>query len=202
MKLEVVFKDGRKENFCKVESFKVREEQDLNEKKCDVARVPQEGKLFEVNPLEINQAFFEKPRSDQKQEKTRQLILEAFAEVGKHPEKYASKFYTLIPEKKWNGARTVSEIKEYAQGLMANWIEQALEWAQRISNGESWYGLCNQTDTANWWRMVVWKNGHCRLVGGTRAIEFEDGATFVEPIDFELDTECCFAVPLLAIHQL
>lgn len=200
MKLEVVFKNGRKETFSNVESFKVREERVFNEE-YDVAQIPKEERLFEVNPLEINQTFFEKSRSDQKQEKTRQLILEAFAEVGKHPEKYASKFYTFIPEKKWNGAKTVTDLKEYANGLMADWVEQALEWAQRISNGERWERLCNQTDTANWYRMVVWKNGYCRLIGGTRAIEYDEPATYVEPIDFYSYTESLFTVPLIVIRK-
>ena len=31
---------------------------------------------------------------------------------------------------------------------MADWVEQAFEWAQRISNGESWKTICNDADTA------------------------------------------------------
>ena len=47
MKLEVVFKDGRKETFSNVESFKVREERVFNEE-YDVAQIPKEETLFEV----------------------------------------------------------------------------------------------------------------------------------------------------------
>lgn len=173
MKLEIVFKDGRKETFDGVASFNVTEEQITNEEchTSDVAQIPTEGKLFEVNPLGIDRSKFEKPMSNKRQEWTRQIIQEAFAEVDKHPEKYASAFYTLIPEKKWNGYKTIAELKAYANdlgGQMADWVEQALEWAQRIFNGESWEAICSNADTANWYRMIVWKNGYARLVGGSR----------------------------------
>ena len=172
MKVEIVFKDGRKETFDSVVSFNVTEEQTVNEERhaSKVAQTPIEGKLFEVNPLGIDRSNFETPMSDRQQEWTRQIIQEAFAKVDKHPEKYASPFYTLIPEKKWNGYKTVTELEVYAnsfRGLMADWVEQALEWAQRICNGESWKAVCNNADTANWYRLVVWKNGYHRLVGGS-----------------------------------
>ena len=173
MKLEIVFKDGRKETFDSIASFNVTEEQITNEEDhtSDVAQTPTEGKIFEVNPLEIDRSKFEKPMSDQNQEWTRQIIQEAFAEVDKNPEKYALPFYTLIPKKKWSGYKTVAELKAYANdlgGLMADWVQQALEWAQRLLNGESWEAICNNADTANWYRMILWKNGYYRLVGGSR----------------------------------
>ena len=55
MKLEIVFKDGRKETFDGVVSFNVTEEQ-ITKKEChasDLAQTPSEGKLFQVNPLGI-----------------------------------------------------------------------------------------------------------------------------------------------------
>ena len=169
MKLEIVFKDGRKETFDGVVSFN-----EITKEEChasDLAQTPSEGKLFEVNPLGIDRSKFEKPMSNRKQEWTRQIIQKAFAEVDKHPEKYASAFYTLMPEKKWNGFKTVAELNAYANdldGQMADWVEQALEWAQRLFNGESWETICNNADTANWYRVILWKNGCYRLVGGSR----------------------------------
>ena len=169
MKLEIVFKDGRKETFDGVVSFN-----EITKEEChasNLAQTPSEGKLFEVNPLGIDRSKFEKPMSNRQQEWTRQIIQEAFAEVDKHPEKYASAFYTLMPEKKWNGYKTVAELKAYANdldGQMADWVEQALEWAQRLFNGESWETICNNADTANWYRVILWKNGCYRLVGGSR----------------------------------
>lgn len=168
MKLEIVFEDGRKETFDNVASFNVKEEE------CnvsDVAQPPTEGKLFKVNPLGIDRSNFNKPMRDNMQEWTRQIIKEAFEKVDKHPGKYAVPFYTLIPEKKWDGGKTVGELKTYACKLgdhIADWVEQALEWAQRICNGESWETVCNVADTASWYRLVVWKNGYSRLVGGSR----------------------------------
>ncbi len=172
MKLEVVFKDGRKETFDSVVGFNVTEEQTANEE-ChtpEVAQPPSEGELFEVNPLGIDRSNFKKLMKDERQERTRQIIQEAFAEVDKKPEKYALPFYTLIPKETLVGDKTVRDLMIYAidlGGLMADWVEQALEWAQRIANGESWECICNNDDTAKWYRLVVWKDGKARLVGGS-----------------------------------
>lgn len=206
MKLEIVFKDGRKETFDGVASFNVTEEKTANEEchASDVAQIPTEEKPFEVNPLGIDRSKFEKSMSDQRQEWTRQIIQEAFAEVDKHPERYASAFYTLIPEKKWNGYKTVAELKEYANelgGLMADWVEQALEWAQRIFNGESWEAICNNADTANWYRVILWKNGYYRLVGGSRCSINSSPASFVFPRGYVYNGSIVFTVPLVVLKK-
>lgn len=201
MKLEIVFKDGRKETFDGVASFNVTEEQIHA---SDVAQIPTKGKLFEVNPLGIDRSKFEKPMSKKRQEWTRQIIQEAFAEVDKHPEKYASAFYTLIPEKKWDGYKTVAELKAYANGLgglMADWVEQALEWAQRLFNGESWEAICNNADTANWYRMILWKNGYCRLVGGSRNNGYYFPASVVDDDDYSSCSRIRYTVPLVVLKK-
>ena len=172
-----------------------------------LAKVPTEGKLFEVKPLAINQTLFQKKRRGKRQEWTRKLILEAFVEVDKHPEKYASPFYTLIPEKTWSGYKTIEELKEYAKdlgGRMADWIEQALEWAQRISNGESWEAVCNKADTANCYRLVVWKDGCTRLVGGSpySYISYLNySASNVSDYDYYSVFRIDDAVPLLCLRK-
>ena len=206
MKLEIVFKDGRKETFDSVASFNVTEEKTAKEEchASDVAQIPTEGKLFEVNPLGIDRSKFEKSMSDQRQEWTRQIIQEAFAEVDKHPEKYASAFYTLMPAKKWNGYKTVAELKAYANDLgghMAYWVEQALEWAQRISNGENWETICNNADTANWYRMIVWKNDYYRLVGGSRLSCSNYPASDVDNHDFSSANSFDDTVPLVVLKK-
>ena len=204
MKLEIVFKDGRKETFGGVVSFNVTEEQ-ITKEEChasDLAQTPSEGKLFEVNPLEIDRSKFEKPMSNRKQEWTRQIIQEAFAEVDKHPEKYASAFYTLMPEKKWNGLKTVAELNAYANdldGQMADWVEQALEWAQRLFNGESWKTICNNADTAYWYRVILWKNGCYRLVGGSRNININYPASDVGNRGYYSNDRIIGAVPLVVL---
>lgn len=171
----------------------------------EIAQTPTEGKLFEVRPLEIDRrGYFGEPLSDKMQEKTRQIINEAFAELDKQPQKYASPFYTLIPEKKWKGHRTVAELKAYARDLdgeMADWVEQALEWAQRIYNGEAWNAICNNVDTANWRRVIVWKNRYCRIVGSTRFLYDEFPASDVYNKNVMLTDLVDYAVPLITFRK-
>lgn len=206
MKLEIVFKNGRKETFDGVASFNVTEEQTTNEE-ChvsDVAQTPTEGKFFEVNPLRIDRSKFVKPMSNKKQEWTRQIIQEAFAEVDKHPEKYASAFYTLMPEKKWSVYKNVAELKEHANdlgGQMADWIEQALEWAQRIFNGESWEAICNNADTTNWYRMIIWKSGYGRLVGGSLIDDNSVPSTDISNYDCNSVIRVGYTVPLVVLKK-
>lgn len=136
--------------------------------KVQVVQGPREGEWFEVKPQAIDQSLFQKKREDEDQENTRQLILEAYEEVKKVPEKYGQ-FKTMMPKKEWKD-KTVEELKEYATRIgdnMADWVEQALEWAQRIANGESWEIVCNEPDAAKWYRLVNWKDGYTRLVGGS-----------------------------------
>ena len=164
-KLEIVFPDGRKEILDCVESVTITEHYVYEE-----TQIPTEGKMFEVNPLQIDRSLFSKPKKGQ-EEWTRKIIQEAFVEVDKNPERYWASFYTLIPAKTWIGFKTVTELEEYAKDAgdhMADWVEQALEWAQRISNGESWEAICSKPDDASWKRLAIWKNNHCRLVGDSR----------------------------------
>lgn len=200
MKLEIVFKDGRKGTFDSVASFNVTEEENTSV----VTQIPTEGKPFEVNPLGIDRSKFERPLSDRNQELTRKIIQDAFAEVDKNPEKYTAPFYTLIPEKKWDGYKTVAELKAYANdlgGLMADWVEQALEWAQRISNGESWEAICNNADTANWYRMIVWKYGYARIVGGSCYGNNYRPASYVDSDGYGCDIIVYKTVPLVVLKK-
>lgn len=147
-----------------------QEEKDAQKQaETEMAQTPTEGKWFEVRPAEIDQRLFSEKKSNKMQERTRQLILLAFAEM-KNNSKYARPFKTLIPEKTWY-AKYVCELKKIACNLgdhMADWVEQALEWAQRIANGETWEAVCNDPDTANWYRLIEWKDGYTRRVGGRR----------------------------------
>ena len=206
MKLEIVFKDGRKETFDTVESFNVTEEKTANEEchASDVAYTPTEGKLFKVNPLRIDRSKFENFMRDGNQKWTRKIIKEAFAKVYEYPEKYASAFYTLIPTKKWNDFKTGAELNQMACELgdhNADWVEQALEWAQRICNGENWEAICNNADTANWHRMILWKNGYYRIVGGSRSSNNNFPASFVLDDDCYSNTRSCNTVPLVVLKK-
>ena len=146
---------GRERTFSEQELIAILEKHFSNETTekattANVAKVPTEDQWFEVNPQAINQGLFQKKRKDERQEETRKLILEAFAEVNSSPEKYGRKFKTMMPNTTWI-SKTVGELKELACELgdhNADWVEQALEWAQRICNGESWETVCNNVDTA------------------------------------------------------
>lgn len=166
---------GRERTFSEQELIAILEKHFSNEATkseatANLTKVPTEDQWFEVNLQAINQSLFEKEKKDGKQEKTRKLILEAFAEAKREPKKYGRKFKTMMPKKNWT-AKTVEELKQLACKLgdhNADWVEQSLEWAQRICNGESWETVCNNADTANWYRLILWTNGYYRLVGGSR----------------------------------
>lgn len=195
---------GRERTFSEQELIAILEKHFSNEateqlNTAKVAQVPTENQWFEVNPQAIDQSLFQKKRRDERQEKTRKLILEAFAEVKNNPEKYGKKFKTMMPKKTWT-SKTVKELKQLACKLgdhNADWVEQALEWAQRICNGESWEAVCNIADTANWYRLVVWKNGYARLVGGSRVDNYDDPASDVDNYDYSSYDWIGSTVPLV-----
>lgn len=139
----------------------------------EVVQTLTEGKWFEVNPTEIDQSLFSKERTDEQQEYTRQMILRAFYEMSKHPARYARQFKTMIPEKTWKKSITVIELDSIARCLgdhMADWVEQALEWAQRIANGETWKAICNDVDNMKCHRLFYcgnWGAYDVMIVGGS-----------------------------------
>lgn len=151
--------------------FTQKEIRELKDILLSTVRTPTEGRWFRVQPLAIDQTLFQKEREDEKQEEARQLILEAFEELKNDPEKYGRNFKTMIPKHNYRSIfKTGEEQKEMARydfdGHMANWVEQALEWAQRITNGESWEVICNKKDDIFCCRRIVWKDGTTMFVGG------------------------------------
>lgn len=160
-----------------------------------------DGEPHEVNIATINRSLFEEKREDQKQEMTRLLILEAFAEADKNPA-YAA-FSTVIPKKTWE-VKTAGQLDKISQdwgGHTADWREQALEFAQRISNGESWEDICNKADTLDWYRMVWWKNGRMRLVGGSRENSDKDAPADFGAENWHAERRNASAVPLIVIPK-
>lgn len=122
-----------------------------------------------VVPNSINQEVFRKQRKDERQERTRQIILSAFMAMQKNPDKYTKSFEILIPKKE-KSSQTVKKMIEMSGKIgdhIADWVEQALEWAQRISNGEAWEDICNNPDKQDWFRLIIWKNGKARIVGNS-----------------------------------
>ena len=166
---------------------------------------PKVGEWFEVKPQTIDQQLFCEARKDPRQESTRQLILEAFAEMKENPEQYGKTFQTLIPQIRWPSMRNAVQVREEASklhGHNANWIEQSLEWAQRIHNGESWEAVCNKPDTAMYSRLITWKNGKSCIVGGELSSARNHSASYVFSHFYE-DTEelFCEVVPLIVRYE-
>ena len=199
---------GRKMTFSESELIEILENHFANQKETHkqkehkTMQKPTEGKCFEVNPKAINQNLFSEKRKDSRQEQTRQIILEAFTKLSEEPEKYGRPFKTMIPEKTWS-SKTVKELKEIANNLgdhMADWVEQALEWAQRIVNGDTWEAVCNKADTENWYRLVIWKNGYSRLVGGACKNSVNLPASNVRNRNFYSNDSLYFSVPLVVLY--
>lgn len=187
----------------KVKGGTERQEKVAAEKvKHKVCGGPTEGKAFVVNPSEIDRGLFSTKRRDKKQERTRQIILKAFAEVDENSERYAKPFKTLIPEKTWS-SKTVKELEELANSLgdhLADWVEQAMEWAQRIANGETWEAMCNEPDTANWCRLIKCNNGYCHIVGNWHKCELPYPASDVYNVGYYPYDELNYAVPLVVLY--
>ena len=199
--------NGREMTFSEKELRAILEEHFSSETKqvttAKVAQKPTEDEWFEVKPQAIDQKLFRKKRENKKQENTRKLILEAFVEMKANPEKYGKNFKTMMPKKTWL-SKTVAELKEMACKLgdhNADWVEQALEWAQRIANGESWETICNDKDTANWYRLVVWKNGYTRLIGGSVYSNLYSPASVVYSINFNDLDSLRHTVPLVVLYE-
>lgn len=200
MKMEIVFANGEKNVLSSIASFNVVEETCENQVQDQITA----GELFEVNPLSIDATIFEHARKNRKQEWTRLRILEALAVVCEQPEKYAKPFWLLVPDKKWEGKKTGAELKQYAKdcgGYMSIWVEQALGWAQRLSNGESWGSVCNDIDRHKWYRMIVWKNGLGRIVGYSKYNRNFTPSTYVSGRDYDFDEPVIDTVPLVTIRR-
>ena len=137
---------------------------------------PAEGKWFVVRPLKINQELFKEKRDDLEQEKMRLRILKAFENMKKD-RKYERPFKTLFPMRLWEKykGQTPKDLLWIAKSIgedEADETEQALEWAQRIFNGESWEALCNTPDTARSYRMIRGSHyGLFKVVGGSKDTE-------------------------------
>jgi len=167
-------------------------------------KVPREGEWFEVNPSSINRELFFEERTDWQQEQARTLIVKAFAKWDKkrRPDRC---FETLVPKMTWKNGKSVRENRRIARSLgdkMANWVEEALEWAQRITNGESWEKLCNESDTNSMYRLITWENGHSRIVGGS--VEAKDPCSTTDVLDqnFKSDCQMGFTVPKVVKYEV
>ena len=205
-KITLQLSNGREMSFSEQELIAIVEKHLSSEdtKKATIAEVvkkPTEGEWFEVKPSTINQKLFEKKREDEMQENTRKLILEAFEEMKKDS-KYEKNIKTMFPKQDWE-RKTPKELKKIACNIgdhNADWVEQALEWAQRISNGESWKSICNEKDTANCYRIVVWKDGYAHMIGGSAHLR-ERPATYVYYYRYYDPESIYTGVPLVVLYE-
>lgn len=139
-----------------------------------------------------------KKRKDIKQEKTRKLIKEAFREFDAKPAQYPE-YETMVPEKTWV-VDTIENIKKFSNmygGNTANWVEQALEWAQLIANGVPWETLCNTQDFSQWYRVITWKDGEPRVVGGSVQGGNSCSATHIHAYNYTNSSTPGNVVPLI-----
>ena len=96
--------------------------EEASEKNAKEVQGPVEDQWFLVDPQNIDWSLFMRKRADCKQEGTRKLIIEAYYEMKKHPNKYGKSFWTMFPSKK-SGRYDPEDV--YADHL-ADWVEQAL----------------------------------------------------------------------------
>lgn len=163
----------------------------------------EEVKWFVVNPQTLQKNLFWRKRKDREQEKVRKLIVEAFKEVNKKPWRYGRKFKIMIPQKN-SEYQTVAELYQIAAelgGHTADWVEQALVWAQKINDGESWEKICNLPDTATAYRVIVWKNGKARLVGSANHNHNCIPPAEIFGKDFSISDKCPSSVPLIVSYM-
>lgn len=163
--------------------------------------------IFKINPLEIDRDLFDHEREDYDQEQTRLIIKKAFEELDDQPDMYGRSFETIILEKTWKtetGAGLVKMAKKKGDHL-ADWVEQAFEWAQKIQNGETWEDLCNENDNSDFYRIVKWYDETYRLVGGSRLdgpLGVDASASDIsEANEFMLYYQYDCAVPLVVRYQ-
>lgn len=161
---------------------------------------PVEGKFFQVDPKTIKRELFNYPREDEKQEWVRQRIIMVLndSQCDEKP------FKTFYPEKTWEDAKTVEEIKQIAKeagGQIAFLWQQILEWAQRISNGETWEEVCNKKDNSMWYRLVVTERNVAYLVGACYLFGINVSATDIIQVMKIPGNRLNYAVPLIVYYN-
>ena len=122
-----------------------------------------------VIPDSIKQWNLYKNKGSKEEEWVKRVVSEAFVEVNNNPQKYAKPFEIMIPCKE-KSKSTIEEWKYFAEnvgGHIADWVELALSWAQMVDNGVSWDAICKVPDTEYYHRLVIWKDGRVRRIGGS-----------------------------------
>ena len=186
---------SEKELVEKLEKLNKSKEESEKKQKIQLiqfARKPTEGKLLKVNPKDIiakEKIFSQKSHSalcryqakSGNKISTLTRIIESIQEVKRNFNEYGEEFYLLIPKPEWIYENRIYAYKEneiiytdfiklakFAQVVgegISNWVTEPLGWAQRILNGESLEDICDNPDTIEYQRLVIWKS-EVGTVGG------------------------------------
>lgn len=125
------------------------------------AKTPKNKNRYIVDLQTINRDLFVEERTDPTEESLRCNIQKAFVSADANPSKYGKRFETLIPNSKEHCYTAKEELYVLAYDLgdhIADWVEQCLEWAQRISDGEQWGNICDKPDTHKYQRLIISSN--------------------------------------------
>ena len=99
-----------------------------------------------VLPGDIDKTLFKAKRENKVEEAARKIILDAIHNyLDVYPEKYGKPFKTIVFIGKFE-EMTLIDVEEFAKeygSCIGNIVDLALEWAYRISMGESWESVCN-----------------------------------------------------------
>lgn len=159
-------------------------------------------KGVEVNPISIDESIFEigENEHDSHKEYIMQVIKKAFIEMKKDLRRYARPFEIVTPaelEPVHTEEKMVALAEKYGDHL-ADWVEQALEWAQRIANGED---IFNKSDDSKWFRAITWQNGNMCLVGGAEEFNDHDSASSIHDFNVNSFYQLHYAVPAVVRYK-
>ena len=159
-------------------------------------------KGVEVNPILIDESIFEIGEKEHYSHKEyiMQVIQKAFTEMKKDLRRYARPFEIVTPaelESVYTEEKMIALAKKYGDHI-ADWVEQALEWAQRIANGED---IFNKSDDSKWFRAISWQDGHVCLVGGAEELNEHDSATSIHDFNVNSSYQLHYAVPAVVRYK-
>ena len=159
-------------------------------------------KGVEVNPITIDESIFEMGEKGyySHEEYIMQLIQKAFIEMKKDLRRYARPFEIVTPaelEPVYTEEKMVALAEQYGDHL-ADWVEQALEFAQKIANGED---IFNKSDDSKWFRAISWQDGHVCLVGGSEEFNNHDCASAIHEFHVNSFYQLHNAVPAIVRYK-
>lgn len=125
--------------------------------------------FHEVIPADINKKLFEEKRINKAEETGRKIMLDAIENyLEMFPEKYIKPFKTITVMHGFENM-TIDKIygmtKEYG-GSLSNLTDLGLEWAYRISVGETWESVCADIDRG-FYKLVQYEARYFFLFNGT-----------------------------------